>query len=319
MGEMSLLYREDERGAVESEPGFRFGVIGDAGGGDAGQVRVADRMLAFHGADPWSFVLSLGDNVYEHGEPRDFEDKFKAVYRPLEEAGAKMHCCLGNHDCDGGFAWAQVRDEAFGYVGRQDEYSFDACGAEGSARTRFICLNSCAWLEALEMGDDLEIELRLRKLRRRLGDREGRAWTVLYLHHPLHAYVKQPLENDFGGHGSTFELREILEPEIGGRVDMVLAGHDHFYQKTKPLLGAHHFVSGGGARARDGVEHDHPDVEFAALELHFMDFEVFEDRIVFQAINDQGEAFHSGEIERRESGEIDDAEDTRKPVLAWQE
>lgn len=288
---------------VHDASGFRFGVVGDAGTGEDDQKRLARRMFEAHSRNPWRFVLSLGDNVYDRGEPIYFESKFKSVYRPLTETGAEIHACLGNHDCEAGYEWAQVRDGAFGYVGCQDEYSFQACGTDGDARTLFICLNSCAWIEALECQDHAAIERRLARLRGWLSASNGFGWSVLYLHHPLYSYVKQLLVGDYGGHGSTLELRRVIEPELAGRVQLVLAGHDHFYQKTRPFFGSHHFVSGGGARTRGGVEDDHPDVEFAALELHFMDFQVLADQMIFRAINERGEVFHSGAIAKPDAAE----------------
>jgi len=282
--------------AEDPQRSFRFGAIGDPGTGEEGQWRVARRMEQFHARNPWAFVLSLGDNVYEHGEPAYFENKFKSVYRPLMKAGVRFHSCLGNHDCEAGYEWAQLQDKAFGYLGSQDEYAFEASGPEGTARTQFICLNSCAWIEALEFGDRPEVEQRLRRLRGWLAAPGEFAWRILFLHHPLYSYVKQPLEDGYGGHGSAFELRQTLEPEIAGRVQVVLAGHDHFYQKTSARSGAHHFVSGAAARARAGVEDEHPDVEFASLDLHFMDFQAFEDRLIYQAVNERGEVFHRGAI-----------------------
>ena len=63
---------------------LRFGVIGDSGSGKPAQHRVAAQMKRLHrvrSEDPWRFILTMGDNIYENGKPKYFESKFIDVYR----------------------------------------------------------------------------------------------------------------------------------------------------------------------------------------------------------------------------------------------
>lgn len=81
-------------------------------------------------------------------------------------------------------------------------------------------------------------------------------WTVVYLHHPLYSW---------GDHGSYGLLQHLWEPlfEAYG-VDLVIAGHDHLYSRSYPIVngtaaadgdsyvrgaGIVHVVTGGGGRA----------------------------------------------------------------------
>ena len=65
-------------------------------------------------------------------------------------------------------------------------------------------------------------------------------WKIVALHHPPYSS---------GRHGSTVGAREQLEPILVRRhVDLVLAGHDHHYERTHPHQGVTYVVSGGGCK-----------------------------------------------------------------------
>ena len=84
---------------LPKRPGsIRFAAIGDSGRGHGPQYQVAARMEAFREVFPFSFVIMLGDNVYDGGRPEDYKSKFERPYKPLLEAGVKFYACLGNHD-----------------------------------------------------------------------------------------------------------------------------------------------------------------------------------------------------------------------------
>ena len=287
---------------AESSQGLRFGVIGDSGTGEEPQKRVAAAMEKFQARHPWEFVLTLGDNIYERGDPRDFDRKFKDVYRGLMADGVRFHGALGNHDrldATSQRGLVQVEDEAFGYVGKVDEYMFEA-GPKviaGRRLARFICLNSDAWIEEIAKERGSELMYRVKRLRRWLAESDRYRWNIIYMHHPLYSYSRGPL---FGfisrGHGPSLELRAVLEPELVGRVDLFLAGHEHFYQKIRPQKGIHYIISGAAGKRRRGALTDHPEVEFAAVEYHFLRVELSEDSLHYQAVNDEGRVIHSGVI-----------------------
>ena len=105
---------------------LQFAVIGDAGTGGRGQRAVCLQMERYAQTYPWEFVLALGDNIYENGEERHFGPKFKDIYRNLTNRGIRFHSTLGNHDRRNRGGMAQVADDAFGYIDRQDEYVLEA-------------------------------------------------------------------------------------------------------------------------------------------------------------------------------------------------
>ena len=248
-----------------------FAVIGDSGTGGSDQRAVAARLSAMHKTFPFDIVLMLGDNLYGNESKRDYVAKFEVPYKALLDAKVKFYASLGNHD-DG----TQVMYEPFNMGGKK-YYTFKPQGAS----VRFFALDSnymdkeqLAWLEK---------ELAA----------SGSDWKIMFFHHPLYSS---------GKHGSTEPLREQLEPLfVKHGVDVVFAGHDHFYERIKPQKGIYHFVSGGAAKLRAG------DIEKTGLTAkgfdrgyHFMLVEVTPKVLYFQAISDTGATVDSGELPRRE-------------------
>ena len=56
-------------------------------------------------------------------------------------------------------------------------------------------------------------------------------WKICFFHHPPYS--------SRGKHGSEKQLREIVEPIfVKHGVNVVLTGHDHFYERIKPKKGS---------------------------------------------------------------------------------
>ena len=278
---------------------IEFAVIGDSGTGGGHQKEVASQMVAFHQNHPWEFILMLGDNIYENGDPDDFDEKFKNIYKKLN---VPFHATLGNHDrSTEEFARKQVQDPAFGYEDRKDEYEFPAGPRIGGKQlARFICLNSGAWR------DRDELSRREKDLDGWLSKSSDYHWNFVFFHHPIYSFAhsKWPFGwLSFGwGHGSDKQLRKRWEQTfIDGRIDIVLSGHDHFYQKIKKQKGGiHYFVSGGAGKIRAGIKKNHAEVEFGKVTYHFLHFEVSEEEVRFAAVDKDGNIFHQGCIRKDE-------------------
>ncbi|HET9532789.1 MAG TPA: metallophosphoesterase, partial [Blastocatellia bacterium] len=92
------------------------------------------------------------------------------------------------------------------------------------------------------------------------------------------------------------ELREVVEPIfLKHGVDVVIAGHEHFYERIKPQKGVHYFISGAGGKLRPGDVKPSQFTEKAFdKDLHFILFEVDDDQIHFQAISRAGRTIDSG-------------------------
>jgi hypothetical protein len=251
----------------------RFAVIGDSGTGGSAQLRVAQRLAASHAAFPFEFALMLGDNLYGSERPDDYVDKFERPYKPLLDAGVKFYAALGNHDDPN-----QRFYKPFNMNGERF-YSFKA--QRGSVRYFAIDSNymdkaQLTWLEKELAGSDSE-------------------WKIAFFHHPLYSSGDK--------HGSDEVLRDQLEPLfLKYGVDLVLTGHEHFYERLKPQKGIHYIISGSAAKLRRGnIGTSGMTAKGYDQGFTFMLFEIAGDTLHFQTIDENGKTIDSGTIARRKA------------------
>ncbi len=218
--------------ALPLRPGsVRFAVIGDSGRGDRWQQQVADQMVAWRARFPFTFVVMLGDNIYGTSTPHDYELKFERPYRALLDAGVEFRAAIGNHDDS-----AQIHYAKFNMNGRRyytyRESERRLAGIAG-AGVRFFVLDS----RSLDPDQ-------LAWLRQQLKE-SGTAWKICYFHHPLYTSGRY--------RAGARALRIVLEPIfVEGDVDVVLAGHEHLYERLQPQRGISYFTSGGAGSLRLG-------------------------------------------------------------------
>lgn len=254
-----------------SEGSLRLAVIGDSGTGDREQYQVGEMMASFHRLFPFETVLMLGDNLYGSEDPEDYEDKFERPYKKLLDEGVKFYAALGNHD-----EASQRHYEGFN-MGGERYYSFTR-----GDDVRFFAIDSSYF--------DVE---QLKWLREELSKSKER-WKICFFHHPLYS--------SGGRHGPELPLREQLEPLfIQYGVDVVLTGHEHFYERIKPQNGIVYFISGGAGKLRKGNIRK-SDITAAGFDRdrHFMLLEITGDRMYFQAISRAGLTVDSGSVSDRE-------------------
>jgi len=254
----------------------RFAVIGDVGRGDQAQYDVARQMVAWRTKFPFEFVVMLGDNIYPPHTPQDYRHKFEEPYKPLLDAGVTFHAAIGNHDDPAELSYEQFN------MGGQRYYSFRRserrlAGLAG-AGVRFFVLDSRS-LDPKQL-DWLKTQL----------EASGTAWKICSMHHPIYSSGRY--------RAGARALRLALEPLlVVGDVDVVLAGHEHFYERIRPQHGISYFISGAGGALR---RRDIRPSELAAAgfdqDCHFMFMEVSGDELYFQAISRNGTTVDAGVI-----------------------
>jgi predicted phosphodiesterase len=250
----------------------RFAVMGDNGTGAKPQYELAQQMAIYHEKFPYTFVLMNGDNLYGSERPQDFVNKFEAPYKPLLDGKVDFYATLGNHDDPNQRFYKPFN------MGGQRYYTFK----KGNAR--FFSLDS-NYMDPVQLAW-IEKELKA----------SGSDWKIPYFHHPLYSS---------GMHGSQVDLRVILEPLfIKYGVDVVFAGHEHFYQRIKPQQGITYFVSGAGGQLRRG---DLKKADFTAAgydqDQSFMIVEIADKEMTFQAISRTGQTVDKGLIVQRAGAE----------------
>ena len=248
----------------------KLAVIGDAGQPGSGQTAIARQMAEWRARFPFEFVLMTGDNLYGKERPRDYREKFEIPYKPLLDAGVKFYASLGNHDDDG-----QTQYKLFNMDGKK-YYSFKPKNG-----VRFFALDS-NYVDATQL-EWLDKELAA----------SGSDWKIAFFHHPLYSSGET--------HGSADLQRKLLEPVfLKHGVDVVITGHEHFYERIKPQKGISYFIIGSSAKLRKGDLRKSPltasgnDASYA-----FMLIEIAGDEMHFQAINGRGLTIDAGTIARQ--------------------
>jgi 3',5'-cyclic AMP phosphodiesterase CpdA len=243
----------------------RFAVIGDTGTGTSQQHELGDVLLNSRQGFPYEFVLMLGDNLYGGETPADYKNKFQDVYQQLLDGKVKFYAALGNHD-----APAQRFYENFNMDGKE-YYRFTR------GNTSFYALNS-NYMDKKQV-DWLENELA----------KDTSEWKIAFCHHPPYS--------SGGKHGSDEQLRKVVEPIfVKHGVNVVLAGHEHFYERIKPQKGIFYFISGAGGKLRSGDVKNNSPLTAKAFDtdMSFMLVEIADDAMYFQVLSRKGETVDSG-------------------------
>jgi len=199
----------------------RFAVVGDTGTGDAPQYEIGRRLAEYRERVNFTFTIMVGDNIYGSERPQDFAKKFELPYKPLLDAGVTFYAALGNHDDPN-----QRFYKPFNMNGERF-YAFTKGNID------FFALDS-------NYMDRKQLDWFERAIKDSKAD-----WKMAYFHHPLYSSGET--------HGSESDLRTLLEPLfVKYGMDVVFAGHEHFYERVKPQNGIYYFTCGGSAKLRKG-------------------------------------------------------------------
>lgn len=207
-------------------------------------------------------VLLLGDIVYPDGTAEQFARCFEPAWGRFRE---RLRPAPGNHDfhTTGGAGYFGWFGAAAGEPGK-GWYSFDV------GPWHVIALNSnCALVGGCGAGSEQE-----RWLRADLAASAGARCTLAYWHHARFSSGSV--------HGSNPAMGDVWRTLADAGADVVLAGHEHVYERLEPLdpggrvdveRGIRSFVVGTGGRSHYGfgVPHEGSAVReastFGVLEL----------------------------------------------------
>lgn len=227
--------------ATGSSAPFTFMVVGDYGKNSDSQKRLRDQMLR----DSFRFILTTGDNAYSAGSYLQFDSNVFQIYQDLFSR-AGLFPTLGNHDygTDNAAPYLDIFElpqNAWRPAEAERYYSFDF------GNIHVVALDSNAPLDAADSaaGDDMFDWLRADLSQTR------QPWRIIAFHHSAYSA---------GSHGSDSRVQAKLGPIFENYgVDLVFSGHDHTYQRSKPLRngqimapgqgGIVYIVSGAGSAA----------------------------------------------------------------------
>lgn len=226
--------------AVGSSEKFRFWSLGDMYPGVV-QERVYEAFLKYNGANYTNFLMTVGDNTYNGGSDGGFQSNFFNVYQKgTFMRQSPLFMGIGNHDYDG---YAQIQDNPeVGYFqifnlptkgelggvpsGSEAYYSYDY------ANVHFVSLDSYARGRDGKLLTDAGSE-QMAWLIKDLETTKQR-WKIVYFHHP--PYTKGTYDSDVWE--NLKQPRLVVTPVLEKySVDLVLSGHSHVYERSKPLKG----------------------------------------------------------------------------------
>ena len=328
---------------VRSQEPVVFGVIGDTGDVSKGLLNVAREMSDYRRERvPFDFVLLLGDNIYRDGVGRGIQKVFEAPFADLLAAGVQFYAVLGNHDIRRG-TQLQVNYPGWNMNGRRF-YSFSkgdalveffgldstALAGEASAlvvvekarldqeraalaRKATLTASETRRLEQInaELGEDVEF-IKVQEVVKNeqlvwLQDaltRSKARWKVVFLHHSIYSAATR--RGGHGGQKSVLTLRALLEPIfVDRRVDLVLAGHDHHYDRStlQPVNSSNghrvqYVTAGASARLRADVVDDRNTFTAKAVgTIHsFLVAHATPDAIRIEAIGADGKTLDTFEV-----------------------
>ncbi|GMQ85997.1 MAG: hypothetical protein BMS9Abin07_1568 [Acidimicrobiia bacterium] len=262
-----------------TEDAVTFAVIGDNGTGGRNAMDVARQMARTYQETPYGMVVLLGDISYNGSIADRYQEVFFDPFGPLLDAGVTFELAVGNHELE-----FVPSSEANQEIVRRIE----AIGAEGSfysvvrGPVEFFFIDSSTPQVTGAAGPE-----QITWLRGALAASTA-PWKVAALHHAPYSS---------GSRGSSLAVREALEPlfvEYG--VDLVLAGHEHHYERTVEIDGVTYVVSGSGSKLRSTGTSDFTAV--VEKQLQFMVAEATPDTMRLRAIGVDGVVIDEFTLER---------------------
>ncbi|MEO7097665.1 MAG: metallophosphoesterase [Polyangiales bacterium] len=247
---------------ADSNAPVRFLAFGDSGGGGADQYALLDQMYTV----PYDLMIHTGDIAYDNGTIAEFENNVFGVYAELFRS-IPFFPAPGNHEYNSTADAAPFRS-VFSLPGSTGKtwYSYDW------GQVHFASLDT-----------EADYDEQIAWLDRDLAS-SNKPWKIVYLHRP-------PFSS--GEHGSDTGLRTKLAPVLKSRhVQLVLAGHDHDYERMIPQDGTAFVVTGGGGKGTRPVGVS----DFTAYStdtIHFVYAEVTSTELTLHAIDASGKEFDS--------------------------
>lgn len=264
-----------------------FLVLGDSGTGNDKQRAVRDEMnRTFYREHP-QFLIHVGDAHQGNGAVYDAV-YFDIYYELLQQI--PFYIAIGNHDTYTDNAAPFLQN----FVTPKEDHPEGRYYAHQWGDVFFINLDTnIPFAKGTAQYDFLVRTLKS-------DEQKSATWTILYFHHPPYSVYWPAWAGDQTVRRDLMPLFEQYD------VDVVFNGHTHSYEYGS-INGVHYVVTGGGGGSLDPFGRTFPHVSYAEAIHHFGLARATTNRFEFQAIDTQGEVFHSFSIEKTKVSTIDDA------------
>jgi hypothetical protein len=258
--------------------GYKVAVIGDMGEGSPAEARNAEQILRWAP----SHVATVGDNVYPLGREKDWAKRFDPQFGKLRMS-TTWQPTLGNHDYYSG--------DLTGYFSRFPQLKGNAYYSWSLGPAQFFVLDTEQRLDGASAQQAwLAAELA----------KSTAQYRVVTMHRPMVSSRAGSIgRNIYGSLGP-------LLAKYG--VQLVLAGHEHGYERSVELDGTQFITTGGGGAAAYGYPGGQPD--FSAIRTgRNQTLQVsFDDQLmVVRAVDDRGEAIDTTVVHPHAAAAVADA------------
>ncbi len=251
--------------AISTATDTRIAIAGDTGTGPSSAFKATVQTMVDQGQqrDYDEFVL-LGDLIYPEGDVDQARNRITDVFTPVTSTGAQP--VLGNHDY-----MSDEQSAILSEVGRERTWYADQVGI-----VRILVLDT----------EQVDNPAQTTWLQETLASPTDAAWTIVAMYKPAYSA---------GFHGSDEEIQQRWVPLFEQYdVPLVLAGHDHDYQRSIPIDGVTFVVSGGAATLRPTGREDFTEVSTSTL--HYVDLLAEDDQLTLRAIDQSGMLFDALEL-----------------------
>lgn len=253
-------------------------VVGDTGTAGDAQKAIAQRMTEVG----FDLILFLGDIAYEKGSATQLQRKFFDVYSNILRYVPSFPT-IGNHERR--TKEGQPYFDAFVLPEPERYYSFDW------GDVHFVAIDTTH-------RDTAQVEW----LKQDLAKTKQR-WKVVFGHHPMYT-------NSLRG-AQLWIRRAYAKIFTDHKVDLVLTGHEHQYERFR-VGGVNYVVTGGGGGRLTRFFGLHYSLKKATVH-HFLHLSVTQDTLTMKAIDIDGREIEMLELTKKRDGETPDAKVDNKP------
>ncbi len=265
----------------ETVPGttVRFFTFGDWGSGTQNQKDVAAATAKVCKERGCDFGLLLGDNFYESGVSSTEDPLWKSRYQDIYQGlNIPFYVALGNHDWRGN-AQAQVDYSKKDSRWKMPAFYYSVIYPEQNPIVEIFVLNSNQFNSAQQTW-----------LKKALDDSKAK-WKMLAFHHPiLNTGDKHPPDQK--------HMWPALKPIVCGRIDLILAGHEHIFAQLRPEPNECQYdqiIVGTGGKELYGVTTPNANTKKLAADASFgvAWFEISSSKNILKFFHSDGkEAYH---------------------------
>ncbi|MES2629167.1 MAG: metallophosphoesterase [Bacteroidota bacterium] len=219
---------------------YTFWVTGDCGNNSTNQKNVLASYNTYMGDRPTNGWLTLGDNAYTSGLDLEFTTNFFDIYQENIMKHAPLWPTPGNHDYANN-PFSQI----FKVMPYYDIFDLPADGEAGGTPSgteayysydydniHFLSLDSYGNEDLiLRLYDTLSPQAQWIKADLKANTKP---WVIAYWHHPPYTMASHNSDTE----GELKSMRAKFMPFLEGLgVDMVLCGHSHGYERSRPMKG----------------------------------------------------------------------------------